>query len=645
MTNSSLIKQNGSLFSIQPTCRWMAILLLAVAQVAVGEDTKKPEPAPAIETALTLIPPSPVTNRIQLEIRGSVHNTTEQEQEYEVGLYWDRIAPESRITGSRITVKPGQRRLVQHTTPTTAHSGDREIIMVAKGGEQKSQVSQSITVLDSKTRSPGRICGAWLGIYHWCDVEGAPWNEELKKMTDAQWKELVRAMHEVGMNIIVLQEVFRNEARVGEHDLTVENYPGLAFYPSELYPGRVPIAAKDPVEAILAEASRLGMHVFVAVGNFAWFDFGPESLRWHLRVADELWERYGHHESFYGWYISAEIEGGLSAGARDEPTMKLRHDQIVHFFSEFRRHVDQYAPDKPVMLATNSHGIDAGEHVYPGLLANLDILSPFGFHRMPAGDTTGEVAAARLQKLCDEAGSHLWMDMEIFDFGPNGLIPRSIDGLMDDLNRFPVFEKILCYQFPGLMNAPWMSRHPGGPTTVKLFNEYKERLETGRLVPVPVDHLANGLGYRLAHEPSPQYPGKEEFPLTDGWLGLANYQHSAWVGFEGEPLDLELDFPEPRKISEVEIGFLQDHASGIFLPSSVRVGISADGEQYQWFDAERSADGAERPIGRHAYTAKFEGVETKFLRVTTSSSGVVPDGHPAAGTKMWTFADELIIRK
>ncbi|MCR6722175.1 MAG: hypothetical protein NVV59_18220 [Chitinophagaceae bacterium] len=51
-------------------------------------------------------------------------------------------------------------------------------------------------------------------------------------------------MKKVNMDMVVIQEVFRNDAYAGKNSLTVENYPGKAFYPSQLYPGRMDITAK-----------------------------------------------------------------------------------------------------------------------------------------------------------------------------------------------------------------------------------------------------------------------------------------------------------------------------------------------------------------------------------------------------------------
>ena len=134
-------------------------------------------------------------------------------------------------------------------------------------------------------------------------------------------------------------------------------------------------------------------------------------------MADELWERYGHHPSFYGWYVSEEKDGGL--GNAEE------RREIVEFFREFTPHVRRLAPDKPVMLAPNCYHLRGAEETYRKLLPHLDIICPFGFHRMPGGDLTGEEAATLMQSLCDEAGCHLWMDLETFVFRDGGeLHPR-----------------------------------------------------------------------------------------------------------------------------------------------------------------------------------------------------------------------------
>lgn len=418
---------------------------------------------------LTLIPPSPISDKIILDIRaGLKNNKSEKYEQVKVSFYLDKKDKDFLLHEEFVTLEADSTVLVKFPWTTEGHAGKHNIILEVTNGEYSYTKSKDIEVLKSKTRSTDRVDGAFFGFYHWSEAEGKYWNAELKKMTDEQWGEMMHAQNNLGMNIIVIQEVYRNsEAYAHKHNIEKEGYKGIPYYPSDLYPGRVDIAANDALEAVFAQADKDGMNVFVGIGMYAWFDFSDGSLEWHKKVADEIWAKYGHHPSFYGWYISEEQDGGLGTDVDKK--------NIVNFFKEFKAHIRQYAPDKPVMLATNSHNLRGAEDTYKELLKYLDILCPFAFHRMPPTDLTGEDAANKLQGLCDEAGSHLWLDMEAFDFAEgNALVPRPIEGLLSDLHRFKNFEKIICYQFPGLMNSPEMSIKPGGERTVKLYQDYKK---------------------------------------------------------------------------------------------------------------------------------------------------------------------------
>ena len=428
--------------------------------------------------SLTLIPPGKITNKVDLDIRGGIINKSDQQRTFEVSIYWGREKRNTLLYESSVTVPAGKSETVKIVVPTKQRLGKHKVILKVTDGNRTYRKTKDIEVVESDIRSIQQISGAWAGIYHWSEIEGKHWNKDIKKMTDEQWKELVRSMHKVEMDMIVIQEVFRNEQYVGKHNTTVDSYAGKAFYPSELYPGRMDITAEDPIEAIFSEADRLGMNVLVGVGIFAWFDFTPESLEWHKRVAKELWDMYGHHESFYAFYVSEESGGGLDNWEQQPDMRKKRKADIVNFFKEFKSYCNSFAPGKPIMLATNSFEVPNGMDTYPALLEYLDILCPFGFARMPAGDLTGEEAADMLQEACNKAKSHLWFDLEAFLFNPdNSLYPRPIEEIIHDLNLFSNFEKILCYQFPGVFNDPDMSIRVGEERTIDLFNGYMKYLK------------------------------------------------------------------------------------------------------------------------------------------------------------------------
>lgn len=434
-------------------------------------------------TTLTLLPPSPVSNKVDVEIRVGLRNPTTAAATAEIRFYLDHESAEFLLRHDTVAVPANGTAVSAFRWPTRGREGTHRIIAVVRGAGLDAWLSQLLQLIESATRSTDSLDGAFCGFYHWSEVEGRLWNEELRTFTEADWRELVRAQHALRMNIIVPQEMFRNEQYVGKHSIETDGYKGLAFYPSNLFPGRMPIETPDPLECTLAEADRLGMHVFLSLGMYAWFDFSPGSLEWHKQVATELWQRYGHHPSFYGWYVSEEIHGNL--GETPE-----RQEELITFFRELRSHCNAMAPGKPVMLATNCHGVAPVADVYRRFLPYLDILCPFGFHRMPEGDLTGAQVADLLQELCDESGTHFWLDQEAFLFKPDrALYPRPIGELVADFLRYPNFEKIICYQFPGLFNRPGAAKTPGGEDTLRLYTDYQDYLVAkGRLPaesPVP----------------------------------------------------------------------------------------------------------------------------------------------------------------
>ncbi|MEN6459007.1 MAG: DUF4434 domain-containing protein [Thermoguttaceae bacterium] len=450
-------------------------LSLATTTLAAEQDARPLRPA----ISLTLIPPSPVTNQIVFDIRGAVWNDSDAPRQFETRVYLDEETSAGLLHQETVEAKAHSPVGIQFRWATKDWAGKHRILLTAVSGARTLRFERPIEILASNVRSTRRLGGAWVDIRHFDEGEGYPFNAELAKMTEPQWRELVRAMHDVDQNILVITMMFENFTHRGQHKIDAEGYHGRAYYDSKLYPGRMAIATPDPLEAILSEADRHGMHVLPGVGCYAFFDFSPGSLRWSKQVAAELWDRYGRHPSFYGFYMSHEKDGGLGADAAER-------QEIVDFFRDFTPFAHRLAPDKPVMLAPNCFHVRGVEQVYRKLLPNLDILCPFGYHRMPPKEPmTGEQTAALMQTLCDQAGCHLWMDLESFVFRkgkyPNELVPRPIDGLLSDFRRFPTFEKTLHYQFPGLMSSPNMSRQPGGPASVKLYLDYQKYLrQTGK---------------------------------------------------------------------------------------------------------------------------------------------------------------------
>jgi hypothetical protein len=453
---------------VKATHRWFISLLPALVSTWVWAQPQT--------VRLELIPPSPVSNKVMLDIRGAVENNGDSDRDYSLALYLDQEMPAALLHKENVKVGAHSNAGIYYRHSTDQWAGHRQLILVATSAGGPIRVRRNLEVLPSDIRSTRSIDGAWVGIAHWSDEEGKYWNSTIRKLNDDDWHEQIRGMHSLGMDTVVIQESFRNQEYYGRHNIAGTGYKGLAYYPSALFPGRARVTAHDAIEAILAEADRLQMNVFLGVGMYAWFDFSKDSLQWHKKVAEELWHRYGHHPSFYGWYVSEETYGSLIPDQGEEAKDRYRQE-VIAFFREFQAFCRSLAPEKPIMLAPNAHGMLKSEDVWPLVLTHLDIVCPFAFHRMPEGDITGEQSAQIWQAMCDKAHAHLWMDMEAFLFEDKALIPRPIAGLIQDLQRFPNFEKILCYQYSGIFNSPETRIQPGGPPTVVLYRDYLAYLQ------------------------------------------------------------------------------------------------------------------------------------------------------------------------
>lgn len=468
-------------------------------------DARKPRMNPPPDhpfVRLTLTPPGPITSQVTVEIRGAVHNPTRSALSLEM-----RLELPDDATGARasVTVPAGQARRLTARWPAAGAAGPQTFRLHASGGGATWSTARTLEVLPSSTRGSRLLGGAWVSLTCWSEVEGTYWNACLRTFTEEDWRELARGMHRLGMNLIILQHTWHHRAWYGAHyhTMTAENYrqtyAGQAFYPSRLWPGRMEIAARDPVEAILDEADRLGMQVMLGVGLYAHFDYTAGSLAWHQDVLTELWERYGGYASLYGWYISEEMGGGLKPHeTRYWDQTETFRAEVLTFFRELRALCDRLAPETLIMLAPSSHHHDEASETWAQLARSCDIFCIQGYQRAPVDGVPVEENIRHMQAICDAAGNHLWMDLEAFGFEhpqksgpqregyfrplPDGtldwiqvpLVPQSMEALSEDLARFTQFEFICAYQYPGIFCAPDAKKVPGGPAAVRLFEAYRK---------------------------------------------------------------------------------------------------------------------------------------------------------------------------
>ncbi len=420
---------------------------------------------------LTVIPPGPVTDKIEVEIRLTVRNDKTDAQTYAVSFYWDEASHQHLIDSQRVRVSGGEAVLVNAWAPTAEHEGKHDLLFrVQCEGTTVAEGSWPLEVSPCETRALPLIQGVWYDpgmiTFGGYGPQGA---------TEDDIRGSVDAIKRLGANILII-------SYVESSSLSSENSEGLVYYPSSIERDFLKPAGLDfdPIEAILLQADDNDMHVFIGNGRggdlyLLWNGFGDvertqRAIDLGVEMANELWDRYGHHPSFYGWYFAHEADDIAQASA---------------YYNPLADHCHSLAPDKPVMVApagapTISPDILRDSHV--DIFAYQDSVG-YGYKDLKA-TWDPEVRIADLpeiyrhyREMHEGTGKHLWSDLEIWRGSGDpkiGSRPAKIDEVKRQIAIEAKYVETITaytYQFIGGKASATEPLEPAGGYATKLYND------------------------------------------------------------------------------------------------------------------------------------------------------------------------------
>lgn len=307
-----------------------------------------------------------------------------------------------------------------------------------------------------------KIDGTFFEFLHHNTAEGKYWNSSLDKFQTEQWRAKVREIADLGMEYIVVMATALYDK---------------CYFKSEVYPF-AGIPCDDPIEALLSEADECNIKVFL--GNGFYGDWrkanhnikSKEVIDRSFRAMDELTALYAHHKSFYGWYYP------------DETCIILNFSKdFVNYVNLCSKRAREITPDKKTLIAPFGTNLALTSKSYVNTLMKLDVdfiayQDEVGVRKTPVART--EKIYERLRKAHDKAGrAELWADIELFDFEgmvyKSALVPADFERVRRQLeNVTPYCDKILSYQYLGIMNPEDSVAFAGHDNSVKLYNEYKK---------------------------------------------------------------------------------------------------------------------------------------------------------------------------
>lgn len=149
--------------------------------------------------------------------------------------------------------------------------------------------------------------------------------------------------------------------------------------------------------------------------------------------------------------------------------------------------------------------------------------------------------------------------------------------------------------------------------------------------------------YHLNFPPSDRYKGDLVNSLFDGKKGKRDVWDLAWLGFNHTPLDVEMEFDQPRDINDLQLNFWYQAGSWLFPPAEVQIWTAEEGGDWKVAHQFRPPmPGKDVASGLKLLPIPFKASRIQKMRLVAKPT-ILPKWHGAAGQQGWLMIDELVM--
>ncbi len=409
------------------------------------------------------------------------------------------------------------------------------------------------------TTAPGtaRLNGAFLCI-----------GSDKETWTDAQWDQEFKWLRDMGMRELILAHMAVKDK---------------AFFPIKADCMK-PMGNYDLIEPMMAKADKYGlkMHLGLILDDRWWTGINATFLddlsSRSIALATAAYERYKHHSSLAGFYITNEIDN--ITWVLDYPFTLVTN----HFLKPISKHIkslnkDLIVSQAPFFNAENPITLrpDKLGKFWDRLLEqvpDLDWIIPqdgVGCYHATIAEATDYFR--EMAKACKKHHRTLWSDLETFDMKQKKSPIADIRRVTEQLKtQSAVVNGFVFWEYLSTM-SPAISR--GGQ---ELYLQYKHYLYGGKPLIV-----AENVDTNIVCGVEP-VAGSLEL-LTDGEFGTLKRMQVIWAEQKVKtPVDLTVNLHSNFKsIADFRALFMNDAAQKIAAPERVTVDISDDGQNFTPF--------------------------------------------------------------
>lgn len=316
-----------------------------------------------------------------------------------------------------------------------------------------------------------KITGSFFDIQHVNPFDAVYWSGECRFWKEENWRALIQDMNAAGMDTAIC---------------IATALWGLPVFPGhEEKVGRpMRMGCKDPLGVCLDEAGKLGMEFYLGIGyrgrcsqvrDYAGMEkpWPDNWFEWNTNLAEALMQEYSDKAGFGGLYIAYEIDF---------------HDHQVELYEKWvGENLRPLIGDTPLLISPGSIGQHPNLDKLPEQLERMDIniLAPqdYGGRSRNVAEALELVKgnARAIEKMGDTVrnmGIKMWSNCEVFELAPSPdlrgyCVPGPIERIKEQVEiQAPLVDKLICYQYQGLMNSQTELLNIGAPGVQKLHDDY-----------------------------------------------------------------------------------------------------------------------------------------------------------------------------
>jgi hexosaminidase len=153
---------------------------------------------------------------------------------------------------------------------------------------------------------------------------------------------------------------------------------------------------------------------------------------------------------------------------------------------------------------------------------------------------------------------------------------------------------------------------------------------------------ATGRKFSLSIDPAPQYGKGGASALVNGIMGsVTRFNDDEWLGWNGKDFEGILDLGRAEEIKKIYLRFYKAPSSWIYMPSSIKILVSADGVNYKEVAVKNNPDSGQMGVQNQGFS--FDGLKARYVKITAANNGIIKSGFPGQGYPAWLFVDEVVV--